>query len=217
MVKAKSNSELNKIALFDSNGKRAESIELNKETFSGRFNKDLLYKSIVMYRANIRRGTASTKTRDEVSGSGKKPWKQKGTGRARVGSKRTPVWRGGGVVFGPHPRSFNYSMPKKMKRGAFVASLNAKLKDGQVLAIEELSLTEPKTKKVSALLNEMKLSERVLLLVNKIDRNLLLSCRNIGSLTLKLVDEATALDVMSSTHVLLTRKATESLNKSVKK
>ena len=215
-MKAKSSNEVNRIPLVDAKGKKSETIELNKDIFNGDFNEALLYQSVRMYRANQRRGCASTKTRGQVQGSGRKPWRQKGTGRARVGSIRSPLWRSGGIVFGPHPRDFRYTLPKKMKRNAFISSLNAKLKSGRVSAIEDMSVGEPKTKKVCALLGGFNLKERTLLLVKKIDKNLFLATRNLKKLTLKKVDEVTALDILSNEHVVTTRGATEFLNKITK-
>lgn len=218
MKKQKSNPDVNKIPLFDLKGKKTGAVELNKDVFNGVFKESLLYQSILMYRANQRRGTASTKTRAEVRGGGKKPWRQKGTGRARFGSIRNPIWRGGGIAFGPRPRDFRYNLPRKIKRAAFISSMNAKLKSGKVSAVEDVHLSEPKTKVVFGLLEGLKLeSERVLFLVEKIDINLRLASRNIKSLTLKKIGEATALDVLSNERVVMTKPATDSLNKLVQK
>ena len=216
MPKKKANGELNQIPLFDSNGKKIDTVELDKNIFNGDFNKALLYQSITMYRANQRRGTASTKTRADVRGGGKKPWKQKGTGRARFGSIRNPIWRGGGVAFGPHPRDFRYSLPKKMRRAAFISSLNAKLKNRKILASEEESTNEPKTKGFVKRFKGINIKkEHVLFLVEKIDKNLYLASRNIKKLTLKKINEATAFDVLSNEHIVMTKKAVECLNKRV--
>jgi len=209
MAKAKSKEQVNRIPLFDSKGKKAGTLDLNKDIFTGVYNKSLLYQVLVMYRANQRKGTASTKTRGDVRGAGKKPWRQKGTGRARVGSIRNPVWRGGGIAFGPHPRDFRYSLPKKMRKIAFVSSLNAKLKSGKILGVTDLALDEPKTKKISAFLSALGISAKVLLLVKNSDRNLVLASRNIKRLALKKVTEATALDVISSDSVVITKEAAE--------
>jgi len=216
MIK-KQSKEINKIPLFASDGKALDFLELDKEVFNGRVNKDLLYQASVMYRANMRQGSASTKTRGNVRGGGKKPWRQKGTGRARVASIRNPIWRGGGVVFGPHPRDFRYSLPKKMKRSAFLSSLNAKLKDGSVSALSEIALPAPKTKVVCELLNRLKIKEKVLLLVKNADRNLILATRNVRNLTLRNAHEATALDVLLNKRVVMTKEAALSLTEKVKK
>jgi len=216
MPKKKANGELNQIPLLDSNGKKIDTVGLDKNVFNGDINKVLLYQAITMYRANQRKPTASTKTRANVRGGGKKPWKQKGTGRARFGSIRNPVWRGGGIAFGPHPRDFRYSLPKKMKRSAFISSLNAKLKNRKILAFEEESIDEPKTKGFVKRFKGIDIKkERVLFLVEKIDKNLYLASRNIKKLTLKKINEATALDILSNEHIVMTKKAAEALNKKV--
>lgn len=211
------NKEIHKIPLFDQNGKKKDSFELDKDLFDGKFSEGLLYQSIVSHRANQRRGTASTKTRRDVRGGGKKPWKQKGTGRARVRSIRNPIWRGGGVVYGPHPRDFGYRLPKKVKRGAFLASLNAKLKDKELAAIESITLTAPKTRELAGILKGLNIKGTILLLVDNIDKNLHLAGRNMNNLTLKNVNGATAYDVLSCAHVLITKKAIEQLNNKGKK
>ena len=212
-MKQKSKTPVNKIPLFDSKGKKKETLELNKDVFKGHFNKALLYESIKMYRANQRKGNSDTKRRGEVRGGGKKPWRQKGTGRARVASIRNPIWRGGGIAFGPHPRDFRYSLPKKMKKSAFISSINAKLKSGGVVALEEVSLKAPKTKLITSLFKKINIGKKVLFLVDKIDKNLFLATRNIKGLTLKRLNDATALDVLSHSHLVITEKAAVELNK----
>ena len=151
MTKAKTSAQYNRITLFDSKGKKGDALEFDKSVFNGKFNESLLYQAIKMYRANQRKGIADTKTRDEVRGGGKKPWRQKGTGRARVASIRNPIWRGGGVVFGPHPRDFRYRLPKKMRRIAFLHSINAKLRAQEIVALEDFAQMEPKTKIVTSI------------------------------------------------------------------
>ena len=216
-MKTKSKKAKKKVALQAPKGKRLETLDLDKDVFNGKFNESLLYQTLVMYRANQRGGNASTKRRGEVRGGGKKPWRQKGTGRARVGSSRNPVWRGGGIAFGPHPRDFGYNLPKKLKNTAFISSLNAKIKSGQMLAIDEVKSDSPKTKNFADLLKELKVRESALLLVDKLDKNIVLGTRNIRNLTLRKADEATALDVLSKTYVIITKKAAEALNKRAKR
>ncbi|MBL7156891.1 MAG: 50S ribosomal protein L4 [Candidatus Omnitrophica bacterium] len=216
-MKKQSSQGINKIPLFNSKGNKVESLELDKSVFDGKPNEALLYQSILMYRANQRKGTASTKTRGDVRGGGKKPWRQKGTGRARFGSIRNPLWRGGGIAFGPHPRDFSYSLPKKLKRNAFISSLNAKLRSGQILAVEDISTEIPKTKNIARIIKGLNIKTSVLFLVEKIDRNLFLASRNIKNLTLKRIAEATVLDVLSRERVVITKGAAESLNRQVKK
>ncbi|MDP2913636.1 MAG: 50S ribosomal protein L4, partial [Candidatus Omnitrophota bacterium] len=132
------------IPLYDMSGKEVGAFTFNKKIFTGQVHKGALYQAVLMYNANKRQGNASTKTRGDVSGGGKKPWRQKGTGRARAGSSRSPLWRGGGAVFGPHTRDFHYTLPKKIKRLAFVSSINSKLHDSKVIGIDTLALEEPK-------------------------------------------------------------------------
>ena len=211
-----SEKKINEIVLFDSRGKKSGNVELDKNTFNGKINKSLLYQALAMYRANQRRGTASTKNRGEVRGSGRKPWRQKGTGRARVGSVRNPVWRSGGIAFGPRPRDFRYNMPGKAKQNAFISSLNAKLAGGKIAALENVSIDAPKTKKVATLIKGLKVPARMLFLVREIDRNLGLASRNLKNVTLRKVNEATALDVMSSESVVITKQAADFLNETVK-
>jgi large subunit ribosomal protein L4 len=216
MTKAKTDKQVNRIPLFDSKGKKADTLELNKEIFDGKFSKPLLYQALTMYRANQRRGTAGTKTRGNVRGGGKKPWRQKGTGRARTSSIRNPIWRGGGTIFGPHPRDYSYGLPKKLKEKALLASLNAKLRSGDIVALADITLAEPKTKTVAGILKKMNIAGSVLMLVEKADENLRLASRNIKGLTLKEVDEATALNIISSKGVVITKPAVEALNRKAK-
>ena len=121
------------LPIYNAAGKEVDSVKLNAKVFDGRINSEAMYQAITAYRANQRKGLAATKTRGEVSGGGKKPWKQKGTGRARVGSTRSPLWRHGGVVFGPHPRDFSYTLPDKIKAIALKSSLNAKVKENNLM------------------------------------------------------------------------------------
>ena len=137
------------LPMYNSKGKEVGKFELDKELFSGIVNKGVIYQFLMMYNANQRRGTASTKTRANVSGGGKKPYKQKGTGRARAGSTRSPLWRHGGIVFGPHPRDFHYDIPKKVKKLALISSLNSKIAEDKWIGIESIDLPEVKTKHFS--------------------------------------------------------------------
>lgn len=213
MAKAKENTQVNRIVLFDAKGKKADTLELNKDIFNGEFSKSLLYQATVMYRANQRSGSAATKTRGLVRGGGKKPWKQKGTGRARTSSIRNPIWRGGGIIFGPHPRDYRYDLPKKMKKKALLASLNAKLKSGDVIAIEDIVMPDPKTKNLALILKKLNIDGSLLIITEKIDENLALAGRNIRRLALREVHNITALDILSKDRVAITRKAVLALNK----
>ena len=130
----------------DANGKKMRTIALPEKVFDGKINRALLHDIVIMYRANMRSGSASTKTRADVRGGGKKPWRQKGTGRARTGSIRNPIWRGGGVVFGPHPRDFGFKMPKQVKKIALRSVLNEKFASDKLLIVDSVKASSPKTK-----------------------------------------------------------------------
>src|SRR6187399_3073234 len=141
-----------KIDIVNTDNKKVGSVELSDEVFGGRVNTDIIWESVIHSNASARRGTHKTKNRANVAGSGRKPWKQKGTGRARVGSVRNPLWRHGGTVFGPQPRSYDFSLPRKVKRGALVAALAARVQDGALVVVDELTASEIKTKTAVELL-----------------------------------------------------------------
>lgn len=216
MVKKTQKEISNKVPLYDAKGKREGLFDLDKSIFTGRYNPALIYQAVLMYRANKRIGAASTKVRSEVSGGGKKPWRQKGTGRARSSSIRNPLWRGGGIIFGPHPRNFKYQLPRKIKKIALVHSLNAKLKVGVFGVIKELKIEEPKTKLFKNIMDKANLGGSILLAVDKNDKNLYLASRNIKSITLTLYSNLNAFDVLRHNNFLITEKAVEDLTKRLK-
>src|SRR5262245_46860322 len=187
------------------------SLDLSDEVFGGRVKTDLIHESVVRANAAERRGTHATKTRAAVSGSGKKPWRQKGTGRARVGEIRNPLWRKGGTVFGPQPRSYAYQLPKKVELGALRAALMQKLRDGQVTIVETLSVSEVKTKAAAEMLKRLGVSGKALLVDVKPEDTLSLSVRNIAGVTLLPSNRIGARDVMNTRRVVLTRAALERL------
>jgi len=205
-----------KVPYFDQKGKRDGTFDVDKKVFDGRISSGLLYNAVLMYNSNRRVGLASTKVRNEVSGGGKKPWRQKGTGRARVGSIRNPIWRGGGIVFGPHPRSFNYQIPKRAKRTALIHSLNSKLKSGAFYVIREIIVDEPKTKKFVDIMKKMNIKPSTLFCVDKRDENIILSSRNIKDLTLVMYNNLNALDVLRHNSFLITEKGIDLLTKKLK-
>ncbi len=217
-TKSQTKSEVPVVDVYSLSGKKVDKFKLDANVFSQVVNKPLLHQAIVMYNANKRQGTASTKTRDMARGGGKKPWRQKGTGRARVGSIRSPLWRGGGVVFGPHPRDFSYSLPKKMRRLALISSLSAKTKDNQIVVLEkDPSLKKPQTKDIAKILTALKsYNKKILFLCSGRDQNLIRSCRNIENLTLKLCCDFNAYDVISNSRVLFSRETHECLVKRLK-
>jgi len=186
-------------------------LQLSDEVFGGRVNGALIWESVVRENAAARRGTHATKNRANVSGSGKKPWRQKGTGRARVGEIRNPLWRKGGTVFGPQPRSYEYQLPKKVERGALRAALAEKLKDGQVVVVEALGLAEAKTKAAAALLKTLGVSGKAVLVDVAPDQAFARSVRNMAGIELRASSRLTARDVMVAERVVATRGALEKL------
>ena len=200
------------LPIYNSEGKEVDTIKLNASVFDGSQNLDCLHQAILGFRANQRKGLASTKTRGEVSGGGKKPWKQKGTGRARVGSTRSPLWRHGGVVFGPHPRDFSYEVPQKIKALALKTSLNVKLNENNFMILDEFNIAAPKTKQAVGVFSNLKLffakdkkSKKVLFLTHKLDAQLKRALKNISFLTVNLASDCHAYEVMNNQKLLITK------------
>jgi large subunit ribosomal protein L4 len=208
------------LPIFNQKGKQVNKIELDPVVFDGRVNQDILYQAVLMYRAARRRGLASTLTRGEVSGGGRKPWRQKGTGRARVGSSRSPLWRKGGVVFGPHPRNYGFSLPKKIKISALKSSLNAKLNEDSLIILDELKIDAPKTKEAVKLLSNFKLgldSKTILLMLDEINNDLKLSFRNIGFLDVVKASNSNAYDVLKAQKLIINLNGLKILVDRIKK
>lgn len=199
------------IPIYNSNGERHGNFSLHKKIFTGKVDKAILYQAVLMYNANQRQGTASTKTRGDVSGGGKKPWRQKGTGRARAGSIRSPLWRGGGVIFGPHPRDFHYSLPKKMKRLAFLSSINSKLNENKVIAIDSVAIEEPKTKRFLAILDALKLKGKSLFVLDTIDEKIIMASRNLEEVVIRNYKDFNTMDVLSCDNLVMSKIALEKL------
>ncbi|MFA5145756.1 MAG: 50S ribosomal protein L4 [Candidatus Omnitrophota bacterium] len=195
------------IPVYDSKGKEVEKYALDKDLFTGEINKGALYQMVLMYNANQRSGTASTKTRGDVSGGGKKPWRQKGTGRARAGSSRSPLWKGGGKIFGPHPRDFHYDIPKKVKRVAFLSSLNVKAVEHKMFGLSSLDLDEAKTKKFKAIMDALKLKGKSLFVLESVDDKVKKASRNIGTVSVKNYKDFNAVDVIACDTVVLSKAA----------
>lgn len=206
---------MSKIQVLDRSGKKVNELSVPKEVLSYPVRDHLIYEAVVNIRANQRRGTASTKTRDEVRGGGRKPWRQKGTGRARAGSTRSPLWRKGGVTFGPKARSYNYNLPKKAKRNALRSALSMKFAENQMLVLEKLEFKEPKAKEGMKLKEKLNL-DSALIVDNHQNRNLFLSLRNIPKI--KAVDQTqiTVYDVLNYKWLVLTKSAFESLMERLK-
>lgn len=202
------------LSVFDLRGKPHETLVLDA-LFQGPINADVVYQAIVMYRAGEREGTAATKTRGEVSGGGKKPWKQKGTGRARHGSNRSPIWRSGGTVFGPHPRNYSYSIPLQLKRIAVAEVMKEKVLNGKLVLVNRLDVQAPKTKLAVEILDAFKL-EKPLFVVEKKSANLLRAVRNVPSISVKTAEEVNALDVAAHRECLMEKGAYAGLLKRLK-
>jgi len=200
-----------KVDIVNSNKETVGSLDLNDEVFGGRVKTDLIWEAVVHEQASKRRGTHATKNRALVSGSGKKPWRQKGTGRARVGEIRNPLWRHGGTVFGPQPRSYDYQLPRKVKLGALRAALAAKLADGALVVVDTLGSESKKTKDTAAMFRKLGASGKTLVIDVKHEDGFTLSARNIAGVTLKPTARVTARDVMNTDHVIATREALEKL------
>jgi len=214
-TKTKAKTLEHKIDIYDTNKKKLETIDLDKKVFDGKVNTALLHQAMVMYDARKRQGNASTKIRSEVRGGGKKPWRQKGTGRARFGSSRNPIWRGGGVAFGPQPRDYSYSIPRKMRLSAIKSALNAKFKDKEILVIDDIKLAEPKTKKVRAILNKLSVEGKILLVTEKVDDTLKRASRNLKGVRLTHPETICSDDLIRYTHLVITKKALQKLTKRV--
>jgi large subunit ribosomal protein L4 len=204
------------LAVMDNHGKEVEKIELPDAIFDGKVNKALLHQIVVAYERNLRQGNAATKTRGEISGGGKKPWKQKGTGRARAGSSRSPLWRHGGVVFGPHPRDFSVQIPQKVKLAALKSGLNDKLNSGSIKIIDSINMEKPKTKEFMNLLTKLKIKEDTLAVLDAKDKNAILSSRNISFLSLKQANDINAYDVLRHKNILITKSGLKILIKRIK-
>lgn len=202
------------LPLLNQKGEKISEVPLDKKIFDGEVNLSLLHQAVRMYQANQRQGTHSTKTRGEVSGGGKKPWRQKGTGRARAGSIRSPLWRHGGVTFGPKPREYAYSLSKKIKRSALKSSLNAKLKDQEVILVDKVELKETKTKAFAAFLRALKVEGRALVVVEKMSDPLRLSSRNLPGVCLKTHGDVNAYDLLRYPKIVIEEKAFTALSRS---
>jgi len=197
--------------VVNSENAKVGSMDLDDAVFGGPIKTDLVWESVVRQNASERRGTHMTKNRALVSGGGKKPYKQKGTGRPQVGSSRTPLWRHGGTVFGPQPRSYDYALPKKVERGALRAALMAKLREQVVIVVDELKASEKKTKAAAETLKRLGATGRTLVVDVKLDENFVLSARNIPGIRLVPSGRLTARDVMNTTRIVATRAAIERL------
>lgn len=203
------------VDVVNSQNEKVGSVDLREEVFGGRIKTDLIHESVVAANAAERRGTHATKTRADVSGSGKKPWRQKGTGRARVGEIRNPLWRKGGTVFGPQPRSYAYQLPKKVELGALRAAIAQKLRDGEVIVVDTLTVAEIRTKAAAEMLKKLGVNGKALLVDVKPEDKLALSMRNIEGVRVLPSNRISARDVVNTRRVVLTRAAIEKLQEAL--
>lgn len=200
------------VNVIDLNNATVGSVELSDAVFGAEVNENLLYEAVRQYRAAQRRGTASTKTRHEVSGSGKKLWKQKGTGRARMGSIRSPLWRHGGTVHGPQPRSYEYKLPRKMILGALRSALSAKVRDGELRVVQAFNLTDHKTKNLQRVFGTLQTKKSVLLVETGENTNLQRASRNLQGVKLVASKDVNVYDLLKYQEVLLTETAARKLS-----
>jgi len=200
-----------KIALYNQSGSQVGDIELNDVVFGIEPNKHVLHDAVVMQQASQRQGTHAVKNRSAVRGGGRKPWRQKGTGRARQGSIRSPQWVGGGVVFGPTPRSYSYKLPKKVRRLALKSALSTKVKDESIFVLDELAVDVPKTKEVIKLLDALKLDGKSLIVIKDKDSVLAKSAANLKNVKVLWASQINTLDLLNYDSLIVTKDAVETI------
>lgn len=205
-----------KVTLFKQDGSSIGEIELNDAVFGIEPNESVVFDAIIMQRASLRQGTHAVKNRSAVSGGGRKPWRQKGTGRARQGSIRSPQWVGGGVVFGPTPRSYSYRLNKKVRRLAIKSVLSSKVAEGNLLVVDALNFSAPKTKEFAQVLKNLNVTSKVLVVVEKENDFAALSARNVPNVTVVAEDNVSVLDVFSNNKVLFTQSALSTVEEALK-
>lgn len=194
------------VAIYNMEGNEVGSLDLNDAVFGAKINEHLVHMAVVQHLANKRQGTQKAKTRGEVSGGGRKPWRQKGTGHARQGSIRAPQWKGGGVVFAPVPRDYSFKMNKKEKRAALKSVLTSKVNESKFIVVDELKLDEIKTKRFVEVLNNLKVN-KALVVLNDNDRNVILSARNIPAVKTALTNTINVYDILKYDTVVVTKDA----------
>ena len=206
---------MEKIAISNNKGEKIKDIKLNKDIFDIEVNKSVLHDAIILARASLRQGTHDTKNRSEVSGGGRKPWRQKGTGRARQGSIRAVQWRGGGIAFGPTPRDYGKKMNRKERRLALKSALTVKAED--MIVLDELKMATPKTKDMVKFLEGLKLNDvKTLIIVKELDENIILASRNLQNIALLEAAEINVLDLIAADKVLITEEAIKAIEEVLK-
>ncbi len=205
------------VDVVDLNNQKVGQLDLADDVFGAEVNEALLYEAVRQYQAGLRAGTHATKVRSEVAGSGKKLWKQKGTGRARVGSVRSPLWRHGGTVHGPQPRDYSYKLPRKMQLGALRSALSAKLRDGELKIVQTFNFADHKTKSAAAAIKKLEGGRKVLVVDNGENRNLSLGVRNLPGVTLMGTKDVNAFHLLEHKNVLLSEAAARKFSEALAK
>ena len=200
---------MTKVSLFNQAGSSVGEIELNDKVFGIEPNESVLFEAIISQRASLRQGNHKVKNRSEVAGGGRKPWKQKGTGRARQGSIRSPQWRGGGTVFGPVPRSYSYKLPKKVRRLALLSALSSKVREESIVVLEGLAFDAPKTKEFVKVLTNLSINKKALVVTANLDENVALAARNIPGITVVSATGINVLDLVGHDKLVMTKAAVE--------
>ena len=199
------------VKVYNMKGEAVGDLELSDKVFGAEYNEPLIHQAVVTYLSNQRQGTKSTLTRTEVRGGGAKPWRQKGTGRARQGSIRAPQWTKGGVVFAPKSRDFSKKMNKTAKRGALLSALSKKVADGELFVVDELKVSAPKTKEMEAFRKAMKLEKRTVVVMDENDENVILAARNLPTLSTISVSEINTYEIVANAVVVLTKGSVKKL------
>ena len=205
-----------KISVKSLNGEKVKDLTLNDSVWNIETNDDCLKKSIKLQQAATRQGTAKAKTRSEVSGGGRKPWKQKGTGRARAGSSRSPLWRGGGIVFGPTPRDYTFKINKKERTIALKSALTELAKEKALVVVDKLELASLKTTEAKKLIKSLNIAGNILFVTNGDNENLFMACRNLGYTQVLMVDEINVLDLVYADYVVIEEEAVKTLEEGLK-
>ncbi len=200
---------MTKVSVLSQTGASIGEIELNDAIFGIEPNEAVLFDAVIAQRASLRQGNHKVKNRSEVAGGGRKPWRQKGTGRARQGSIRSPQWRGGGVVFGPTPRSYSFKLPKKVRRLALKSALSAKVLEQNFVVLDALVLDAPKTKDFKAVLAALEINKKALFVTAEVNENVLLSARNIAGVTVVTAEGINVLDLLGHDKIVFTKAAVE--------
>ena len=198
-----------KVSVLNQTGASVGEVELNESVFGIEPNEAVLFEAIISQRASLRQGNHKTKQRGEVAGGGRKPWRQKGTGRARQGSTRSPQWRGGGTVFGPVPRSYSYKLPRKVRRLALRSALSAKVREESLVVLDALTFDAPKTKAFVQVLKDLSVDKKALFVTAELDENVALSARNIPGVTVVSANGINVLDLVGHDKLVMTKSAVE--------